>query len=172
MALMIVSCSSVSMNKPLPNNTTEDQRGELVGEWEVEGGSCKVNFNSKGVGHLARLEWDDESGQFEVERQSFIVTQVGDDLYLSLQHEDEGDVPSYKLVQCIVSEENLVVWVPDTERFEELIKQKKLTAEVTHGKHSTDVALTSSPKEIVEVLKIEKGLFKYKEPLVLKRLTK
>ena len=60
----------------------------------------------------------------------------------------------------------------DWERFEELIKQKKLTAKVTHGKHSTDVALTGSPKEIVEVLKIEKGLFKYKEPLVLKRLTK
>jgi len=170
-ALMIVSCSSVSMNKPLPNNTTVDQRKELVGEWTTKDGSCKINFDSKGIGQFAYLEWNDESNKFEVSGQSFIYTQAEDDYYLSIQSNDEEGDPTFSLAQCALSEENLILWLPNIEKFEELIKQKKLSGKVTRSKHATSVALSNSPKEIMKILKKERDLFEYREPLVLSKLT-
>lgn len=159
------------MLKPLPHNTTEQKREQLVGEWATEDGSCKMNFDSKGIGRCASLEWNDESGEFEVHSQLFILTQVEDDFYLSVQS-DEGDGDSaYELVQCVISKANFIIWGPDTNRFEELIQQKKLTGEVDYTKHATNISLTNSPKEIVEVLKKEKALFDYKKPIVLRKLS-
>ena len=64
------------------------------------------------------------------------------------------------------------MWHPDVVRFEELIKQKKLSGEVVSEKKSTDVRISGSSKEVLAVLKNEKGLFNYKNPGILRKVSK
>jgi len=169
--LMIASCSSVSMNKPLPNNTTEEEREGFEGVWSTKEGQCSVKFDSKGLGHVAGLKWDAEKEVFKAEDSVFILTQLDSEFYLSA-YQSEGAKGTLVLAKCALVEGDLLIWAPDVGRFKELVKQGELVGEISHNDHSSDVLVKSTPQELAEILKKSKNLFHYKAPNIFTNISK
>ena len=159
------------MLKPLPNNTSVEDRELFEGAWSNNEGQCHVKFDSKGFGRMASLEWDDEKEVFNVDGGAFVLTKLKEEFYLSAYNGEDAKGETV-LAKCALIEGDLLIWGADVKRFEELVKQGKLLGDVAKGDHGSSVTLKSSPGDLSEVLKSEKNLFFYKEPMVLRKHTK
>ena len=169
LAMLGTSCSTVTIPKPLPDNIPNENKKQFAGQWMSKEGAISINFDSKGVGKAASLEWSDNKGEFFAEGTSLILTSLDNEYYVSISGKGEGD---WMLMQFALIDDDLILWAPDVGRFEELIKAKKLEGDVVKSKHSSKVVLANSAENLVGILKTEKSLFLYKSPTILRKSPK
>lgn len=170
--LALASCTSVQLTEPLPFNTSSETRASLEGVWKSEDGVITVKFDAKGVGHAASIQWSDEKQKFEIEDQQFSLTSISGGLYLCGHYSDDEE-KAYLLAKCARVEGNFIIWGANTSAFKELIAAKKLKGSVGTNKHSTTVALSSSTKDIMNLLEKSKrkDLFNFEEPMILTKVS-
>ncbi len=174
-AVMVSSgCSSVTTQFPLPRNPKPIDQGEFEGAWLADDKVLHVQFASNDVANIATLEW--ESNQFHIVHGEMIVTKGEENNFLSVRFQKEGVWMDayYFLSYKLTDQGNLILWLPDPDSFEEMVDEKRLQGIIKKGKYSTNIVITNTPAELLKIINDSHNseLFEYKEPIVLKRLTK
>ncbi len=171
-AVLVAGCSSVTIKQPLSADPKPVDKEKFEGTWLAGSSTLTVRFAKDGVGRIAGTRWEDDS--FRLARGEMIVTEGRKHNFVSVRMEDEdGTMPDgYGFLQyTFVNDNDLVLWGPNVEAFEEAIQQKALQGDITKSQ-TTSVTVTSTPKEILAFIDDPErtDLFKYSEPVVLRKV--
>ncbi|MCP4709531.1 MAG: hypothetical protein GY869_12965 [Planctomycetes bacterium] len=178
--LILVGCETVGTKYPLSAEPQPIDAEQFEGAWMVDDSVIHIHFDSKGVARMAGVEWDEQADAFKLNEAEIIVAEGDRHNYMSLGIvEDESKGPGgesqYMLLQYYFTEApDMVIWTPVSGAFAEAVESGKLKGEITKGEMSSSVLLTDSGSVIVEFLDDpENGdLFEYREPMILRKITK
>lgn len=170
--VLFCGCSTVTMSRPLSEDPKPLDQRKFEGTWIVNGGALALRFAENGIAKFASVDWKDD--EFHLVRGEMIVTHGLNRHFLSLRIEEDGQwMNSYLLLQYRFTEDgDLLVWEPVFEAFEEAINRGSLQGAISKQKYSKNIDITSDRKVILNFIdaREEKGLFKYQEPNVFKRV--
>jgi hypothetical protein len=174
-ALLVASgCSSVTTTHPLSSNPKPIDQEEFEGAWLADDQTFHVKFSSNGVAKIAGVEW--KSNQFHIVHGEMIVTEGDEHNFLSVRFQEDGEWMEdyFFLPYTFTEQDDLILWAPDTDVFEELIEKKQLQGIIKKGKYSTNITITNAPAGLLEIINDPENLklFEYREPTILRKITK
>ncbi len=163
-------CSGVLLKEPLAATTAEDLQEDLEGTWFTEDGSLRLAFTEAGQGEIAYIERKEDA--FQMERGEIAAVARDERLFLSIRFEEEGELPEeYYLAEYQIGEyQNLIVWMPDMDRFEEAVGDGTLVGEIEKQKYGTTVRLTATPEAILDYLEANPQSMETRKPLIFRKL--
>lgn len=163
--LVAAGCSSVLMKEPFPDSAlTEQEQTGLAGRWRIGDDVVSLAFASNGIPWLARVEWEDD--HFRLDTYQLHFTKRGDALYLSMPAEPNGATNGYYFAEIKVGGQGIMVWGPDADAFEALVRDGILKG--ADGKNG--IILDTPAAEILELIATNPATIDYKNPLVFQRL--
>jgi len=142
---VLCSCA-VFMTKPFPTRSPAVDQEKLRGTWITGDEASQIEFDEKGVGHMAGLSWNGSHYTTEVIR---IYTAAGKvHRYMAVEYTDDStNSPLYAVYRYSLSPDGnqLFLWNPDMEVFEQAIKDGGLQGVVTHRKSRGSLFSPESP---------------------------
>ena len=170
--LAVGGCSSVTLVKPLPANTSASDRAQLEGRWASGGEILFVRFTDDGIGKVAGVDW--KNGRFELAEAELVVSRIADRGFLSLRSRGtNGWDQEYFLVEYhFTSDGDLVIWEPDPEAFAAVVGQGLIEGTVERGEHTVNVTLTGASEKVLAFLgdPANGELFDLRRPTIATRL--
>lgn len=175
LAALVVSmgCSTVSSIHPIGARISEDLSSEFTGTWTGSSGhQLQLHCDPDGRLSFATLEWKDDAGEFKIESGSGILTRAADQLFFNFIDDPSDEPPRYTFALLRINDQQLIIWLPDVDRFKTEVEKKTLKGEIHEGDQSKEIILTGSSEEIAgSFAKLELSeLFDWSKPaLVLVR---
>ena len=170
--LAVGGCSSVTLVKPLPANTSASDRAQLEGRWVSGGDVLFVKFTDDGIGKVAGVDW--KNGRFELSEAELVVSRANDRGFLSIRSRgtDGWDQEVYLLEYQLTRDGDLVIWEPDPEAFAAVVGQGLIEGTVERGEHTVNVTLTDAPEKVLAFLgdPVNGELFDLRHPTIATRL--
>ncbi|MFP4356522.1 MAG: hypothetical protein ACLFUJ_15520 [Phycisphaerae bacterium] len=172
--LALAGCSSVTTSHPLTESTAAELQKTLTGTWVAGDSALRLQFDSKGIGRLAGVNWDDQAEEFLIYQGQIHAIQADDQMFLSLRvkSQDSGWSPDYVLLAGrIIDSGDWVLWQAKPEDFARAVQKGTFDGKVTKDERSTNVELTGKPAAILKTLQAHSSnLFDYRQPIVLRKL--
>lgn len=170
--LLVSGCSSVTTDRPLSADSKPLDKEKFEGTWLFGDDALTVRFASNGVGRLAGVEWKDD--QFQLAQGEMIVTEGKKNNFLSVRFQEDGVwTNEYCFFQYSFTDQgDLLLWLPNPDVFEHAIKTNALSGVVRKEQFSTSVTVTNATGVLLDFINQPErlDLFKYKEPVVLRRI--
>ena len=170
--LLASGCSSVTTRLPLSSAPKPIDQEKFEGAWLVGDTVVHVKFDRNGVAQIAGVDWKDN--QFQIVHAEMIVTEGDKHNFLSFRVQEDGKwMDGYLLAAYKFSEQgDLILWLPNSDVFEEAIEKKQLNGEVKTQQYSTDITITDPPEKLLGFINDPDNLkiFDYREPMVLRKV--
>jgi len=171
--LLVSGCSSVRTKYPLINNPDESEQDKLEGAWLLDNEMIfYIGFPSTGLVQIAYVECG--SNKFNIVRGAGTVTKSNKRGFISFRFPGvEYWNEDYMLFEYASWRDDLILWGPNDEAFEDLIKKATLKGYKKTTGDSTFLTITNTSEEVLEVIgKPEyKDLFDYRQPHLLRKIT-
>jgi hypothetical protein len=169
LALALSACSPVLVREPIGEAPYPVQREEWEGEWIHEDGLTiiRVADETEGILFLSGLEEKEEEA-LRLETLKVTLRQSGGWVFASLRDETASAKEDEYVWGRVRKADNLIlVWLPDSGKFERLIEEGILPGSTDDG-----VLLTDLKKEHYEIITSEAQgvLFEWDEPMILRRV--
>lgn len=169
--LCFCSCSVVLTKAPIADKTDAILQEQLSGIWQHEDGTIQFEFDSKGVGHVASLEWNEE--KFSISQGEVQAATFQGESFLSLKPQVEDpdeETPGMFFGHFFLTEnEELRMRKADLDVFEKLVASGEVKGTVEKGKYSTQV-IVEDVRPLLQNPDAVKELFTDKDALLLRRL--
>lgn len=154
LVLLLVGCSTLTTKEPLSEDPEAVDREELEGAWVLNDQVYQVRFREDGVARIGHLAW--ENDEFFFLKGEMIITEGRLHNFLSIRGFGDGEwMDEYLLLgYTILTDGNLLLWVPDVDRFEELVAEGRLEGIIDpeDSRFGSDLMLTTPPAELLEFL--------------------
>jgi len=148
--------------------TLQDISEDLSATWMNPKGELEIDCDTQGGLVITFEEEDRSSGEMKTERHEGLLRAIGEDFFIINLKGDEKEKDGYVFfLTSLDDDEQVVLWTPNLDTLEELIKAGKLTGE--KGKY--DVTLEGDGEAIAKTL-LEEGLestFTWDKPAVFWR---
>ena len=171
----LCGCKTVVSLNPVGTPDTEIDKDRIEGVWQIEESviSCKFTNDGKTL-IIGSVEWDDATQGFKLQQSKVWFTKVGDRRFLNLENEQDDEHAKerrYSFTEyMLIGDKNefALVWPPDFDVFKETVAQKKLEGTATED----TVTISEKPETLMKVIQEDqvKGLFDYREPMILRRI--
>tara|TARA_R110000850_G_scaffold252215_4_gene377382 strand:+ start:946 stop:1521 length:576 start_codon:yes stop_codon:yes gene_type:complete len=170
--LLLSSCDAVLTESPISDRTSPLLQEQLTGIWQHEDGTIHVAFDSNGSGHTASLDWS--KNKFKLEQGELHAAEIGGEKFFSFKpivQDPDDDPKGYILAHFqFAGDDELQIFSPDVEAFENKVKSGDLEGKVDKGKYSTRI-FAEDVSAILEEPDAAIKLFSREESLLLRRLS-
>ena len=166
----VVGCSTVTSVNPIGRPLEADLSAELTGTWMgAEGNQLQIHCGSAGRLTYAVTEWKEDQGAFALETGDGILTSIGHRVFFNYIENHEAERPTHSFLLLRAMDGQLVVWLPNVDEFQKLVKEKVLIGDLEEGSQPTNVVLTGTSEEIATALEnLDLAvLFDWSEPAVV-----
>ena len=173
------SCSLVSIKGPLDIEPRLIEEIEGVWSGPEEGVFWVKNYGENKV-KIGGLEWDND--QWILHQANLILAHdifdsetdmAGGLIFVDMNffEPDRDRENQFIFGKCLLSDSNLVVWIPDQKSINKLIESGEIKGKVK----SSDTEILDSVAKLIEKVKEQEGtnlpdLFRYKEPVIYKKI--
>ena len=175
------SCSLVSIKGPLDIEPRLIE--EIEGVWSgPEGEIFWVKNYGENKVKIGGLEWDQGNDQWILHQDNLILAHdifysetdmAGGLIFVDINFFESNRDRENQFIfgKCLLSDSNLVVWIPDQKSINKLIESGEIKGKVK----SSDTEILDSVAKLIEKVKEQEGtnlpdLFRYKEPVIYKKI--
>lgn len=167
--VLLCGCSGVVMREPLPETIlTQNEQKELSGTWAIDKSIVYLAFTDSGNPRLASVEW--ENGAFRLDEHPLNFSKTSDALYVSMKEDGKDGTNAYLFAELRPDGDKCLVWIPETDQFEKLVKDGTLGGTVVKDKHSKKVILDAPGAAILGLLSTNSAAINYKAPMIFRKI--
>jgi hypothetical protein len=170
LAMTLSACSTVLVREPIGEAPYPVQREEWEGEWIQEDGLTIIHVADEGEGTLLIAGVEEKDGALRLETLEVTLRQSGGWVFASMRDESaSGKADEYVWARVRKTDNLIVVWLPDADKFRQLIEEGILPGETGDG-----ILLKDLKKEHYEIITSEAQgvLFEWDEPMILRRVSR
>ena len=168
MAATISGCGMVYTTQPVGERPSLIETGDWEGTWINEEKFLTINVLDETTG-LLQISWiEKDMGQDKLESCKVHLLESGDWIFASIP--DKDNPKRYLWGRIKQDEQQVVVWVPDSEKFQALVEEGKLPGKI----EDSDVILGNLTSDHLKLItsKTESVLFEWDEPIIFRRFSK
>ena len=167
MAATITGCGYVYTTQPVGERPSLIETGDWEGTWINEDKFITITVLDETKG-LLRLSWiEKDQGQLKLESSNLHLLESGDWIFASIP--DKDNPKQYLWGRIKQDERQVVVWVPDLEKFKDLVEEGKLPGRIDN-KNVMLGNLTSDHLKLI-TSETEDILFEWDEPIIFRRFS-
>ncbi len=166
----VIGCSTVTSVNPIGRPLETDLSAELTGTWMgAEGNQLQIQCDSSGKLTYAVTEWKEDQNNFVLETGDGVLKSIGEQVFFNYIENRESERPTYSFLLLRAMDGQLVIWLPDVDRFRTLVEEQVLTGDLEEESQATNVVLTGTSEEIAEAFETLDlaQLFDWSEPAVV-----
>lgn len=172
-ALLLCSCKTVMTKYPLTNEPRAIDGEKFDGVWRNGDTEVYIKFASNGIAQVSIR--DQKNSDVQIGPGEMIVTEGVEHNFICIRFQEDGKwMDGYYFLQYrFIHPGDLVLWFPNNDVFEEAIQKKQLSGVIEKGQFSNEITITSNPEKLLEFINDPNNLklFKYKEPVILWKVT-
>ena len=168
MAITITGCNVVYTTQPIGERPSLIETSDWEGTWINEEKFLTFNVLDKAKG-LLRISWiEKDQGQVKLESCKVHLLESGDWIFASIP--DKDNPKQYLWGRIKQDGRQVVVWVPDSEKFKTLVEEGKLPGRV----EDNNILLGNLTSEHLKLITSETAgvLFEWDEPIIFRRFSK
>jgi hypothetical protein len=168
MAVTITGCGFVYTHQPIGERPSLIETGDWEGNWINEDKFLTINVLDETKG-LLRISWiEKDQGEVKLESCNLHLLESGDWIFASIP--DKDNPKRYLWGRIKQDERQVVVWLPDLEKFKGLVEEGKLPGRIDN-KNVMLGNLTSDHLKLI-TSETEGVLFEWDEPIIFQKFIK
>lgn len=170
---LMIGCSAVYVPEPVGEEAVELDE-TWSGAWLHEEHVIQARIGHAENGLLNVVWVEQEKGKLVLKSYSVNLRTQGEHTFASFWDDDSDHGYIWMLLDR-PSEDVVVIWMADANKFRSLISDGKLKGEVLHpdNEHNDNVVLEDMPSELLEqITEPSSDLLVWEEPIVLTRISK
>jgi len=167
MAATITSCGFVYTPQPIGERPSLIETDAWEGTWINEEQFLTINVTDETEG-LLQISWiKKDQGQVKLESCKVYLLESGDWIFASIPDKDNPKLYLWGRIKRVGQQ--IVVWVPDSEKFQALVEEGKLPGKI----EDSTVLLGNLTSAHLKLITSEtKGvLFEWDEPIIFRRFS-
>ncbi len=172
LSILFCGCSAVYSPYLIGETPTniEEEKSKWEGTWLHADGSVTVKVLNASKGIL-KIGWvDTEQRGLKYEEANVFLRDGGGWTFANFEAPDESNEIFYVWARIKHEENQVILWVPDEEKFGDLVEAEQLPGEVD----GSDVRLEKLTPQHIDLITAETNgiLFKWDEPMVFIKLSR
>jgi hypothetical protein len=173
LGLSLLGCDAVTSSAPIGSQAVPIDAKNWDGAWLGDAGEpvrFRVVDSANGILRMSEMEGDDSERRWK-HSYLYLRTAAGheDWIFASMKDDPDDEPPKYVWARVKKQGDYLLVWRPDSTRFQALVEEGALPGELEDDR---DIHLQELDEEgLALIIGEERGvLFEWDDPLILRRL--